>query len=397
MLMIIMPYLMQYLGLYFMYNYRIISVKGESKKMKTERNKCLGAFMACKSAQDNATFIMTKCRDPLPMLRKKLTALKKALDGTIKGQTALKLFNSSSTNSTNSTNSNSTGLFRHKREVIVTSITIITTITTFSTTLVTNVLDTTIQTMALNLLFWAKNSLSLSFTIVQKTIITQTLVIVTQAITTINSEITSTISSIESATGTKESNVVPTIAADGSGIGSTSTGTVQLKVLVMNKDALEKTVTSITTVSTLTESKGVITGAVFIGVINELIELLKETDILTSQNGKIIILSRTIMTYSQITVVLKSTEVTQLTTLITSIQTSITTISTQITEKQATLKSETGTTASSATIGAETIKSDGSGSDTVEKRKTSTVKLIKMSSNSEAITSSKTAISHHQS
>ena len=117
---------MQYLGLYFMYNYRIISVKGESKKMKTERNKCLGAFMACKSAQDNATFIMTKCRDPLPMLRKKLTALKKALDGTIKGQTALKLFNSSSTNSSNSTNSNSTGLFRHKREVIVTSITIIT-------------------------------------------------------------------------------------------------------------------------------------------------------------------------------------------------------------------------------------------------------------------------------
>merc|ERR1711892_647804 len=138
------------------------SFKTESGAMKTGRKTCLKAFSACKSAQDNATFIMTKCRDPLPMLRKKLTALKKALDGTIKANTALKLLDASPTTSTPSAGR------RHKREVIVTSVTIITTVTTFSSTLITNVLDTTIQTMALNLLFWAKNSLTLSFTVEQK-------------------------------------------------------------------------------------------------------------------------------------------------------------------------------------------------------------------------------------
>ena len=161
--------------------------------MKTGRKKCLSAFSACKSAQDNATFIMTKCRDPVPMLRKKLTALKKALDGTIKANTALKLLDASPTNSTNSTTTTPSTGRRHKREVIVTSVTIITTVTTFSSTLITNVLDTTIQTMALNLLFWAKNSLTLSFTVEQKTIITYTIVICTTAITTINLEITKTI------------------------------------------------------------------------------------------------------------------------------------------------------------------------------------------------------------
>ena len=367
-------------------------VKTEAAKMKAGRKSCLSAFMGCKGAQDNATFIMTKCRDPVPMLRKKLTLLHKALDGAIKAKSALNILNAAPTNMTNSTNSNSTGRWRHKREVVVTSVTIIKTVTTFSSTLVTNVLDTSIQSMALSLLFWAKNSLTLSFTIVQKTVITKTLVVVEQAITTIQTEITSTIASIEALTGTKESIVVPTIASDGSGIGAATSGVKNLKVLVMNKDALEKSVASITSVSSQTESKGVITGAVFIGVINEMIELLKETDILTSQNGKIIILARTIMTYSKITVKLKSTEVTELTTLKTSIETSITTITTQITEKQETLKSQTGTTASTSSIGAEEINADGSGSETVEERKKSTLKLIKMSAHSEAITSSKTAL-----
>ena len=56
------------------------------------------------------------------------------------------------------------------------------------------------------------------------------------------------------------------------------------------------------------------------------------------------------------------------------------------------MKCLTDITASTAAIGEETIAADGSGSKTVERRKTSTIKLIKISVSSEALTSAKTAI-----